>query len=310
MKRGTENRNHHRIPFCLTYNSFFRIIGPFKNECFLFSVMGDKSMAGKNRVGRVEGLSAIVTGGSRGIGRTTALALAREGGKVVVNYREQAKDAEEVVSIIEKAGGEAFPFQADVGVRGAVNEMVAEAVKRFGGVDILVNNAGIGKGGRPLLELREEDFDAMVDTHVKGTLFCVQAVAPHMMKKRNGKIVNISSVAGIGTALAQTTLYAVTKGAMITLTKRLALELGPYNINVNSVAPGHILTDMTVMGRSSAEVKERSRYFEEHTMLRREGVPEDIAKVVLFFASEDANFVTGQVLSVDGGRTDFLSHSL
>jgi len=272
--------------------------------------MGDKSMAGKNRVGRVEGLSAIVTGGSRGIGRATALALAREGGKVVVNYREQAKDAEEVVSIIEKAGGEAFPFQADVGVRGAVNEMVAEAVKRFGGVDILVNNAGIGKGGRPLLELREEDFDAMVDTHVKGTLFCVQAVAPHMMKKRNGKIVNISSVAGIGTALSQTTLYAVTKGAMITLTKRLALELGPYNINVNSVALGHILTDMTVMGRSSAEVKERSRYFEEHTMLRREGVPEDIAKVVLFFASEDANFVTGQVLSVDGGRTDFLSHSL
>ena len=272
--------------------------------------MGDKSMARKNRVGKVEGLSAIVTGGSRGIGRASALALAREGGKVVVNYREHAKDAEEVVSIIEKAGGEAFPFQADVGVRGAVNKMVAEAMRRFGGVDILVNNAGIGRGGRPLLELKEEDLDAMVETHVKGTLFCVQAVAPHMMKKRKGKIVNISSVAGIGTALAQTTLYAVTKGAMITLTKRLALELGPYNINVNSIAPGYILTDMTIMGRSSKEVKERSRYFEEHTMLHREGVPEDIAKVVLFFASDDANFVTGQVLSVDGGRTDFLSHSL
>ena len=267
-------------------------------------------MVERNRIGRIEGLSAIVTGGSRGIGRATALALAREGAKVVVNYREQAKDAEEVVSIIGKAGGEAFPFQADVGVKGAVNEMVAEAVKRFGGVDILVNNAGIGKGSRPLLELREGDFDDMVEAHVKGTLFCVQAVAPHMMKKRNGKIVNISSVAGIGTALAQTTLYAVTKGAMITLTKRLALELGPYNINVNSIAPGYILTDMTVKGRSFGEGKERNRYFEEHTMLGRNGVPGDIAKVVLFFASDDANFVTGQVLSVDGGRTDFLSHSL
>ncbi len=287
--------------------SYYIII---QKETPLFFITGDQSMVGKSRVGRIEGLSAIVTGGSRGIGRATALALAHEGGKVVVNYRQQAKEAEEVVSLIEKAGGEAFPFQADVSVRGAVNEMVAETVKRFGGVDILVNNAGIGRGGSPLLELKEEDFDAMADTHVKGTLLCVQAVAPHMMKKRNGKIVNISSVAGIGTALAQTTLYAATKGALIMLTKRLALELGPYNITVNSIAPGHILTEMTTMGRTSAEVKERGRYFEEHTMLRREGIPEDIAKVVLFFASDDANFVTGQVLSVDGGRTDFLSHSL
>ena len=273
-------------------------------------MVNDKSMVEKTRCGRVEGLSAIVTGGSRGIGRATAVALAREGAKVAVNYCQQAKEAEEVVSIIEKAGGEAFSFQADVGMRGAVNEMVAEVVERFGGVDILVNNAGIGKGHGPLLELREEDLDVMVDTHVKGVLFCVQAVGPHMMKKRYGKIVNISSLAGIGTALAQTTLYAVTKGAMFTLTKRLALELGPYSINVNCIAPGHILTGMTIMGLSSAEVKECSRYFEEHTMLRRDGVPEDIAKVVLFLASDDANFVTGQVLSVDGGRTDFLSHSL
>ncbi len=267
-------------------------------------------MAGKSRVGRVEGLSAIVTGASRGIGRATALVLAREGGQVVVNYREQAREAEEVVSIIKKAGGEAFAFQADVSIRDAVNEMVAEALRRFGGVDILVNNAGVGKGGGPLLELKEEDLNDMVETHVKGTLFCVQAVAPHMMKKRKGKIVNISSLAGIGTALKQTTLYAVTKGAMIILTKRLALELGPYHINVNSIAPGYILTDMTIMGQSSAVVEERRRYFEEHTMLGRNGVPEDIAKVVLFFASDDASFVTGQVLSVDGGHTDFLSHSL
>jgi 3-oxoacyl-[acyl-carrier protein] reductase len=273
-------------------------------------VVSDRSIVGRNRRGRVEGLSAIVTGGSRGIGRATALALAYEGAKVVVNYRQRGKEANDVVGMIQRAGGEAFVFQADVVDRGAVNEMVAEAVKRLGGVDILVNNAGISRGVRPLLELGEEDLDAMVDTNVKGILFCVQAAAPHMMKKQYGKIVNISSLAGIGTALVGTTLYAATKAAVIILTKRLALELGPYHINVNAIAPGHIITDMTVMGRSSAEVEEHRRYFEEHTMLRREGVPEDIANAALFLASDDASFVTGQVLSVDGGRTDFLSHSL
>jgi 3-oxoacyl-[acyl-carrier protein] reductase len=272
--------------------------------------MGEKSTVTSNRRGRVEGLAAIVTGASRGIGRATALTLAREGAKVVVNYRQRSREADEVVGKIEKAGGDAFAFQADVADRESVRAMVEETVKRFGGVDILVNNAGIGRGGGPLLELKEEDLDAMVDTNVKGILFCVQAVVPHMMEKRYGKIVNISSLAGIGTALVGTTLYAATKAAVIILTKRLALELGPHGINVNAIAPGHILTDMTVAGRSLAEVKERSRYFEEHTMLRREGEPEDIANAVLFLASDEASFITGQVLSVDGGRTDFLTHSL
>jgi 3-oxoacyl-[acyl-carrier protein] reductase len=260
--------------------------------------------------GRVDGLSAIVTGGSRGIGRATALALSREGAKVVVNYREKGREAEEVVDMILGADGEAFSFRADVANRGAVEEMVDETVKRFGGVDILVNNAGIGRGGGPLLGLKEEDLDAMVDTNIKGMLFCCQSVVPHMIKKHYGKIVNISSVAGIGTALTGTTLYAATKAAVIILTKRFAFELGSNRINVNAIAPGHIITDMTVEGRSPTEVKERSRYFEEHTMLRREGKPEDIANAVLFLASNEASFVTGQVLSVDGGRTDLLSHSL
>jgi len=238
------------------------------------------------------------------------MTLAREGAKVVVNYRQRGKEAEDVVATIKEAGGDTFPFQADEAVRAAVRAMVDETVKRFGGVDILVNNAGIGRGGGPLLELKEEDLDAMVDTNVKGILFCVQAVVPHMMKKGYGKIVNISSLVGIGTALVGTTLYAATKAAVIILTKRLALELGPYHINVNAIAPGHIMTDMTVAGRSPAEVEERGRYFEEHTMLRREGEPEDIANAVLFLASDEASFITGQVLSVDGGRTDFLTHSL
>jgi len=292
---------------------------PFENDTLNFKEVNNlsgwlkmerKSRVEKSKPGRLEGLAAVVTGASRGIGRATAITVAREGAKVVVNYRQRSKEAEDVVNIIEEAGGTAFPFQADVADRAAVREMVEEAVKRFGGVDILVNNAGIGRGGGPLLELREEDFDAMLETNVKGVLICSQAVVPHMMKKRYGKIVNISSLAGLGTALVGTTLYAATKAAVIILTKRLALELGPHGINVNAIAPGHIMTDMTVAGRSPAEVKERSRYFEEHTMLRREGEPEDIANAVLFLASDEASFITGQVLTVDGGRTDFLTHSL
>ncbi len=263
-----------------------------------------------NRDGRVGGYSAIVTGASRGIGKATALALAREGAKIVVNYRERSKEAEEVVDLIIRGGGEAFAFQADVSNLVSVRAMVEETVKRFGGVSILVNNAGIGRGSAPLPELREEDLDAMVDTNVKGILFCTQTVLPYMTKKRYGKIVNVASIAGIGTALAGTTLYAATKAAAIALTKRFAFELGPYGINVNAVAPGHILTDMTLVGRSPDEVKERSRYFEEHTMLRREGKPEDIANTILFLASDEASFITGQIVTVDGGRTDLLTHSL
>lgn len=269
---------------------------------------GEKSMVDVKR--RVEDLSAVVTGGSRGIGRATALALAREGAKVLVNYHQRSKEAEEIVDMIEKAGGEAFSFQADVANPSSVQAMIEEAMKRFGGVDILVNNAGIGSKSAPLLEFREEDLDAVVDTNVKGVLFCSRAVMPHMMKKRYGKIVNISSLAGLGTALTGNSLYAATKASVIILTKRLALELGPYGINVNCIAPGQIRTDMTTAGRSPDELENRFKYFREKSMLGRIGEPEDIANAVLFFASNEASFITGQTLSVDGGRIDFLTHSL
>jgi 3-oxoacyl-[acyl-carrier protein] reductase len=267
-------------------------------------------MVESNKRGRVGGSSAIVTGGSRGIGRATALVLAGQGAKVVVNYRQRSKEAEEVVDTIRRAGGEAFSLKADVADPDSVQAMVEETMKRFGGVDILVNNAGIGSPRAPLLEFREEDFDAMVDTNVKGVLFCSQAVMPHMMKKRSGKIVNISSLAGLGTALAGNSLYAATKASVMILTKRLALELGPYGVNVNCIAPGLIRTDMAIGGRSPAEIESHLKYFREKSMLGRIGEPEDIANAVLFLASDEANFITGQVLSVDGGRTDFLTHSL
>lgn len=260
---------------------------------------------------RLEGRVALVTGASRGIGRATALALSREGAKVVVNYNRERERAEMVVDEIRRMGGEAFSFKADVGDRRMVEEMVREALREFETIDILVNNAGVLMGGGSLLEFRDEEFDPMWRVNVKGILNCSRAVAPHMMEKRYGKIINISSVAGLGTALLPgNTLYASTKAAVIIITKRLALELGPYGINVNAIAPGFISTEMGLGQWSPQELEERLRYFREKTMLRRVGEPEDIADVVLFLASDEARFITGQTITVDGGQIDFISHSL
>lgn len=261
--------------------------------------------------GRLENRVAIVTGASRGIGRAIAIIFAREGAKVVVNYRRQEGKAEEVVKIIRKAGGRAFAFQADVANRTAVYKMVENTIKEFGGVDILVNNAGLGAGGASLLELKDEDFDAMLNTNVKGVLICTQAVASHMMKKRYGKIVNISSVAGLGTSiLPGNLLYAGTKGAVNVMSKRMALELGPHGIYVNAIAPGLIRTDMAFGRLSPSERERKAESFSENSMLQRVGEPEDIANIALFLASDESNFITAQVISVDGGRMNFITHSL
>lgn len=264
-----------------------------------------------NVKGRLEGRVAIVTGASRGIGRATALAFGREGMKVVVNYHQHKANAEEVVDEIKELGGSALAYQADVGDRDAVEGMVEEAVVKFGGVDILVNNAGVAMGGGPLLEFKEEEFDPMWSVNVKGILHCTRAVVSHMMERRYGKVVNIASVAGLGTALLPgNMLYASTKAAVIILTKRLALELGQYGINVNAIAPGLIRTDMSLFRRSPDEQRKRVQYFTEKSMLRRLGEPEDIANVAVFLASEESSFITGQVITVDGGRIDFITHSL
>jgi 3-oxoacyl-[acyl-carrier protein] reductase len=264
-----------------------------------------------NVSGKFKGRVAIVTGGSRGIGRATALAYGREGAKVVVNYNRQKAYAEEVVAEIEKLGSSALSYQADVADREAVEGMVEEAVRKFGGVNILVNNAGVAMGGGALLEFDEEEYDPMWRVNVKGVLHCIRAVSPHMMGKRYGKVVNIASVAGLGTALLPgNMLYASTKAAVIILTKRLALELGQYGINVNAIAPGLIRTDMSLTRRSAEEQAQRVKYFTEKSVLRRVGEPEDIANVAVFLASDESSFITGQVITVDGGRIDFITHSL
>jgi 3-oxoacyl-[acyl-carrier protein] reductase len=264
-----------------------------------------------DHVGRLQSRVAIVTGASRGIGRATALALAGEGAKVVVNFRRERSRALEVVDEIERMDGIGFALQADVGDQRAVKRMVDESLRKFGALDLLVNNAGVSMGGGSLLKFDEDEFDPMWRINVKGILHCTRAVVPHMMEKHYGKVVNIASVAGLGTAiLPGNMLYASTKAAVIILTKRLALELGQYSINVNAIAPGLIETDMSRGSRTAEEWEKRSKYNVESSMLQRAGKPEEIANVALFLASDEASFITGQVITVDGGRTDFITHSL
>jgi 3-oxoacyl-[acyl-carrier protein] reductase len=265
---------------------------------------------GMVQVKRLDKRVALITGASRGIGRAIALACAREGAKVVVNYNRSKAKAEDVVQAIQDQGGTAITVQADVGQQHAVHEMVQTTMETWGRVDILVNNAGLGVGGGPVVDAKVEDFDAMLTTNVKGILYCTQAIVPIMKAQRYGKIVNISSVAGLGTSiLPGNLLYAGTKGAVNIMTKRLALELGPYGIYVNAIAPGLIRTDMPMGSRTPEEWARRVRYFAERSMLGRIGEPEEIATVTVFLASEASSFLTGQVIAVDGGRMDYITHS-
>lgn len=254
---------------------------------------------------------AIVTGSSRGIGRAIALVMGREGARVMVNYHREEAEAKEVAKQVRKRGGEAMTFQADVGERDDVDAMVEECHRSLGSQEILVNNAGMLTGGGGLMDYDDEAFDAMLRVNVKGVINCTKSVAPHMVTQRYGRIVNLASVAGLGTSITPGNIsYASTKAAVIILTKRFALELGGYGITVNAVAPGLIRTDMGLKGKPEEEQRERLAYYRGHSMLGRIGEPEDVAEAVVFLASDRARFITGQTLTVDGGRTDFITRSL
>jgi 3-oxoacyl-[acyl-carrier protein] reductase len=257
---------------------------------------------------RLEGKVAVVTGASRGIGKATASVFARHGAAVVVNYAKRHGEARQLIEDIAQAGGRAIAIQADVSRKAEVLAMMERALGEFGKIDVLVNNAGILHRAT-ILTLTEEGLDEMVAVNVKGMIHCTQAVAPHMIERRYGKIVNVSSIAALGTTMPDTTPYAATKGAIVSLTKRMALELGPHGINVNAICPGFIRTDMAVSSSSPQESEAKLAGVEKKTMLGRVGAPEDVAYCALFLASDEASFITGQVLAVDGGRMDFLSHS-
>ena len=242
----------------------------------------------------LDGKSALVTGGSRGIGRAIAIKLAAEGAAVAINYAGNAKAAEEVKSIIEAAGGKAMIVQADVSNGESVDAMIKEVVDTFGGIDILVNNAGITRDGL-LMRMKEEDWDAVINTNLKGVFYCTKAVSKLMMKKRAGRIVNMASVVGL-TGNAGQANYSAAKAGVIGFSKTMAKELASRGITVNMVAPGYIDTDMTsVLPENVREAMIAG------IPLGRVGTPEDVANAVLFLVSDNASYVPGQVINVDGG---------
>jgi 3-oxoacyl-[acyl-carrier protein] reductase len=253
---------------------------------------------------------ALITGASRGLGEAMALRFAEEGAAVAVNYLKNADRAEEIRQAIVAAGGKAICVQADVAEPAQVNHMVQTVLQELGPIDILVNNAGVAKFS-PILKTSLADLDFMVGVNLKGTLLCVQAVARCMMEKKYGRILNFCSTAGLGTAFAGTSAYAATKGALVVLTKRMAMELGAYNITVNAIAPGLIRTDtaLNIGTQSEAEVRQKVADTSRKAMLGRIGEPQDIANAALFLVSDEASFITAQTLSVDGGRMDFLTSS-
>ena len=237
---------------------------------------------------------ALVTGASRGIGRAIAMELAKEGWAVGVNYLQRQDAAEELVQQLQSEGYEAMTVQADVSDRQAVNAMVAAVEAAFGPIELLVNNAGVA-GQALFQDVTDEMWNRYMGVNLGGARNTIQAVLPHMLHEKRGCIVNVSSMWGLRGASCEVT-YSCTKAALIALTRSLALELAPSHIRVNCVAPGVINTDMVqVLG------EETLRELAEQTPLGRLGTPEDIAHAVAFFASEKASFITGQVLTADGG---------
>ena len=238
--------------------------------------------------------TALITGASRGIGRAAAELFAEHGYNVAINYRSSRAQAEELREALEKKGAAVLCVGADVSARAEVDEMINLTVSRFGGIDVLVNNAGIAQQ-KLFTDITQGDWNAMLNTNLGGAFNCCQAVLPHMLHKKAGHIVNLSSIWGITGASCEVH-YSAAKAAVIGLTKALAKELGPSNIQVNCVAPGVIDTDML-----AGFTKEDLKALEDETPLMRLGTPRDVARAIYFLSSDESSFITGQVLSPNGG---------
>ena len=239
---------------------------------------------------------AVVTGSSRGIGRAVALAYAKEGAKVVVNYSASEKAAMEVVEKIKEMGSDAIAVRADVSKKDEAQALIKAAVDKFGRIDILVNNAGFTRPAL-LINMTEEQWDAVVDIHMKGTFLCSQAAAKYMIEQNSGKIINVSSVAGVVGTVGQVN-YSAAKGGIISMTKSIARELAKYNICCNVISLGVVETEMTEKIRTDEKLRQ---VYINRILLKRFGKVEDITPAFVFFASDDSNYITGQLLCVDGG---------
>lgn len=237
---------------------------------------------------------AIVTGASRGIGRAIALELADQGASVVVNYANNTEKAEEVAQQIEAMGRKALCLKADIRDEKQMKDLVKEVIQTFGGVDILVNNAGVTNDNL-IMRMKEEAFDEVIATNLKGAFICTKAVARQMMKQKSGKIINVASIVGISGNAGQAN-YVAAKAGVIGLTKTTAQEFASRNILVNAVAPGFITTEMT-----DVLTDEQKESMLNMIPLNKLGKSEDVAKVVRFLASDDASYITGQTIHIDGG---------
>lgn len=242
----------------------------------------------------LENKVVLVTGGSRGIGRAIAIEAAKNGADVAINYAGNEAAAKEVEAIIKEMGKRAIIIKADVSSEEECEKMVAKVIEELGTIDVLVNNAGITRDGL-FVRMKTEDWQKVIDTNLTGIFNCTKFVAKYMMKKRTGKIINMTSVSGILGNAGQTN-YSAAKAGVIGFTKALAREMAPRGINVNAVAPGFIQTDMT-----SAMPEKAKEEAVKQIPLGKMGNPEDIANAVIFLASDKGNYITGQVLTVDGG---------
>ena len=245
---------------------------------------------------KLKGKVALVTGSSRGVGRAVALGYAGEGAKVVVNYTSNQKAADEVVQEIQAFGSDAIAVKADVAQKSEVENLVAAAVDKFGRLDILVNNAGFTRPSL-MLKMTEDQWDQVVDIHLKGAFLCAQAAGIRMKEQNSGKIINVMSVAGLVGTVGQIN-YSAAKGGLLSMTKSIARELARYNVCCNVISLGIVATDMTKKIRSDEKLKE---IYMNRILLKRFAEPKDISPAFVFLASDDSDYITGQLLCVDGG---------
>ncbi len=245
---------------------------------------------------RLKDKIALVTGSSRGVGRAVALGFAKEGAKLVVNYTSNEKAANEVVEAVGSMGSKAVAVKADVAQKSDAENLVATAIDTFGRLDILVNNAGFTRPAL-MIKMTEEQWDQVVDIHLKGAFLCSQAAANKMKEQNSGKIINVMSVAGLVGTVGQIN-YSAAKGGILSMTKSIARELARYNICANVISLGIVATDMTEKIRSDEKLKE---IYMNRILLKRFAEPDDISPAFVFLASDESNYITGQLLCVDGG---------
>jgi len=247
---------------------------------------------------------AIVTGGGTGIGKAIALEMAGAGADVAVCSR-RLSTIDEVSQQIKEMGRRSIAISTDVRIKGQVDSMAEQVVKEFGKIDILVNNSGSGHMS-PILEMSEDNWDMVIDTNLKGVLLCTQAVAKYMIKQKYGKIINISSTCALGAIAVGQSAYTASKFAVVGFTKASAKELGPYGINVNAIAPGRIPTPMVYESMTKEQAAAFLEEGKKSTVVGKVGTPEDIAHLALFLASDDASFISAELVASNGGRTNLM----